>query len=453
MTAASILLALACTASAPDPRRGPGEGTDPTGDTGGAATDAGGGDGGGTGTTPAEGPARYPADRLQSPIPPALRDHLVALSDAALGRSKRVFMKVGDSITVDSNALGCFAGDAVNLGDRDELQETIDHFLAGDAGSRTPWDRQSEAAEVGQTAAWALSGDPSPVEQEDAALAPRFAVVQYGTNDMHMAATWKDAIWSFGEDMLDLVDWHLDAGVIPLLVTIPPRLDDAGADAWVPRYNAVVRGIAQARQVPLVDLELGLRAVEGYGLYSDGVHLEPYAGGACKLGDSGLEHGANVRNLLVLDGLDRLRRAALEGESFDEPQAPLVGLGTAADPLRVPSELPFTDLRDTREAGEALIARYDGCGSSADEGGREVVYRLELDRRTTVRAMVFDRGQVDVDLHLLGEEVDGDACVERDDQHVRRTLDAGTWHLVVDTWVDDDGDPRAGEYLLVVLAE
>lgn len=401
---------------------------------------------------PVEGPARYPADRLQSPITPAVRDRLAALA-AAGGGDPAVFMKVGDSITADENALGCFAGSEVNLGDRDDLGATIDHFLAGEAGRYTPWDRESRAAEVGQTAAWAMEGDPSPLERELSALSPAFAVVQFGTNDMEMAETYKDAIWAYGEDMLDLTDELLGAGVIPLLVTIPPRLDDEGADRWVSNYNAVLRGIAQARQLPLVDLELGLRALDGYGLYSDGVHLEPYERGACRLGDNGLEYGCNVRNLLVLDGLDRLRRAALEGEALDEPESALAGEGTAADPFVVSGGLPFTDLRDTATDGERRIDRYEGCASEADESGRELVYRLELARETSVRVMVFDRGDVDVDLHLLGEEPTGEGCVERDDQHLRRTLGAGTWHLVVDTWVDGDGDARAGEYLLVVVED
>ena len=59
------------------------------------------------------GPARFSADRLPSPITPALRDRLVALSDARDGLDPKVLMKVGDGITVDENAPGCFAGDDV----------------------------------------------------------------------------------------------------------------------------------------------------------------------------------------------------------------------------------------------------------------------------------------------------------------------------------------------------
>jgi hypothetical protein len=399
---------------------------------------------------PADVPARYPADRLQSPITPYVRDLLASRLASARGRDANVFMKVGDSITVDPFALGCFADDDVGYGDRDELEATVDHFLSGEAGSATPWDRESRAAEVGETAAWAMEGSPSPVDRELSALSPAFAVLQYGTNDMQMAATYKDAIWPYAEDMLDLVDHVMDEDVIPVLVTIPPRLDDESADTWVPIYNAVVRGIAQGRQVPLVDLELGLRGIDGYGLYPDGVHLEPYSGGACRLGETGLSYGCNMRNLLVLDGLDRLRRAAIDGESFDGADGLAIeGAGTASDPVRV-AELPFTDLRDTRDATDRRIDRYDGCGSSTDESGPEVVYRIEFTRQTTLRALLFDRGSVDVDLHVLGDDVDGDACLERDDAYARITLDAGVHHVVVDTY---GGDANAGEYLVVLTED
>ena len=444
----SLLAACACPDGLAD-RHGPGiqPGDSAPPDSG--PTDTAGGDTGDSGGgAPGSFPARYPADRLQSPITPWVRDRLVALRDGAPGLHDDVFMKVGDSITVDDNALGCFAGSRVDLGERSDLQPTITHFLEGQAGSGTLWDRDSLAAEIGQTAAWALSGSPAPVEQELNALSPAFAVVQYGTNDIHMGSTYLSAIQPFGESMLDLTDLLLDQGVIPLLVTIPPRADSAAVDAWVPTYNAVVRGIAQGRQVPLVDLELGLRPLDGYGLYGDGVHLEPWSQGACELTEQGLEYGCNMRNLLVLDGLDRLRRAALDGETFDEDGESLAGSGLAADPFVIDG-LPFTDLRDTSLEGVRDIDSYPGCGSSADESGPELFYTFELSARRTIRALVFDRGEVDIDLHLLGEGLAGEDCLLRDDSDLETTLDAGRYHLVLDSYVSS-GRELSGEYLLVL---
>lgn len=444
----SLALLVACAPEEPDRRKPVRPGDTGSPDTG--APDTGDGDPSDTDDSdPPARPALYPDDQLQSPIPPFVRDRLVALAARGDGLEPHVFMKVGDSITEDTNALGCFAGSKVNLADRDDLQPTLDHFLAGDASGSTPFDRDSRAAEVGETADWALTGDPSPVEKEMDALDPAFALIQYGTNDMQMGTTYLSAIWNFGDTMLQLLDFVADEGVVPVLVTIPPRLDIEEAGDWVPTYNAVIRGLAQGRQVPLVDLELGLRSIDGYGLSSDGVHLDAYDSGACKLSEQGLQYGNNLRNLLLLDALDRVRRAVLQGEALDDAGEALEGAGTPADPFVVEA-FPFTDLRDTRDATTTAIDVYDGCGSEADESGPEYVYRLDLEKRTTVRALVFDQGDVDVDLHLLGDTVDGAACIDRDDADLEMTLDAGTWHFVLDSYVKD-GDVRAGEFLFVVV--
>ncbi len=40
-------------------------------------------------------------------------------------------------------------------------------------------------------------------------------------------------------------------------------------------------------------------------------------------------------------------------------------------------------------------------------------------------------------------------CLQRDHHYVEATLDPGTYHLALDSWVDG-GTPLSGEYLLVV---
>ncbi len=409
-------------------------------------------DTGDSGEPAASAPAVYSSGRLQSSITAWVQQRLQEIVSGPGTGSPTVFMKVGDSITVDSNALHCFSGSHVDLGGRGDLRPSMEHFLAGDAAGTTPFDRSSLAAQGGMSATWATSGDPSPLDQELAAIDPAFAVLQYGTNDMHLGTSFESAIWGFGNNMLDLVDAVLDADVAPMLLTIPPRADSSSADAWVPSYNAVIRGIAQGRQVPLVDLELGLRSVADWGLSSDGVHLNThYDGGyrGCVLTAEGLDHGNNTRNLLILDGLDRLRRAALDGEVLDDSAAVLEGAGTGADPFVI-DHFPFTDLRDTRDAGPSRIDVYDGCGADQDESGPEFFYGLELSQPTSLRAMVFDRGDVDIDLHLLDGEATGAACVERDDKILELDLQPGSWLLSLDSYVSS-GTARSGEYLLVVV--
>ncbi|MBH23712.1 MAG: hypothetical protein CMH57_04455 [Myxococcales bacterium] len=394
-------------------------------------------------------PAHYPPDRTHSPITPFVATHLRDIAARDPGLNDHAFAKVGDSITVSTHFLTCFAGDHVNLGDHNDLSPTLDHFLAGWADGATPFDRESLAATGGWPAFRALDGDPSPLAQEITAIQPRFAVVMFGTNDIG----W-DNIDRYADNMLTLTDTLTQRGVVPLLMTIPPREDTRVDGALqVPRYNAVVRAVAQARQVPLIDYHRELLPLPDRGLGTDGVHPNVFRdGGArgCDLTAAGLRFGYNVRNLVALQGLRRAREAVLEPTPApDSPDAPLRGDGSPQTPFVI-DQLPFSDLRDTSRSPHRALDTYTGCGATQDESGPEIYYRLSLSRRATVRAMVLDRGDVDIDLHLL-TGLSADSCLERAHTALSATLEPGDYTFVLDTWVG--AEERSGEFLFVVLEE
>ena len=58
-----------------------------------------------------------------------------------------------------------------------------------------------------------------------------------------------------------------------------------------------------------------------------------------------------------------------------------------------------------------------------------------------------------VDIHLLDGRGEPAGCLSRNDEEVSLDAAAGTYHLVIDTYVDGAGAARAGEYLLIVLLE
>lgn len=403
-----------------------------------------------------ESPPLYPAIRTHSPITPAVGANLRRIAALGPQQSGAVFAKVGDSHTVSRSFLHCFAGANVDLGGRTELGPALERFRKGVAGATTPFDRESLAAKVGWSA-WSViaagAGPGSPLAQERLAIKPRYAVVMFGTNDLESRN-----LGGFAENLLSIVDELIAAGTVPLLSSIPPRDDDAADDAWVPRYNAVARGVAQARQVPFMDLHRELLALPGHGTAGDGIHLDTHvAGGArpCALTSDGLRHGNNVRNLVTLESLSRAA-FALDGSPPDGAAPSLRGAGTRDDPFAIDA-LPFTDLRSTATAGTSRIDRYPGCGAAQDESGPEVLYRLVLPRQTLVRAMVFSRGGADIDVHVLDGSASGEGCRARDDKGVSVMLPAGTWHLSLDSFVPKGGGARAkplsGEYLLAVLAD
>jgi hypothetical protein len=371
-----------------------------------------------------------------------------------------VFMKVGASGTVSSSFFYCFAGSSANLGGRDELQPCVDHFRAGNgndggaSGPLTPFDRPSYAAEVGRTAAWAMTGTPAPVDRESAAITPRFALVNYGTNDMNLGTTHRSALFPFLEDLAALLDHLEGAGIVPVVTGLNPRADDPAAARWVPTYALVTRALAEARQVPFIDLHAAVRGLPDQGLLADGIHGNVYVDGTaqpCVFTPEGLQWNYNVRNLLTIETLDALVGPLLLGAvPPDATVPPPAGSGAPVDPVVV-DRLPFTHAADTAALAGSAFGGYPACDAGQDESGPEVVYRLDLPADARLRVVVLDRGAVDVDLHLLGAAPDPGTCVARHDRILERTVPAGTHHVVVDTYVPADGVPRAGAYLLVIL--
>lgn len=389
--------------------------------------------------------AVYPADRTQSPITPTVANSLRAIAERG-DLDARVFAKIGASATVNRNFLRCFARPEVELAGRDHLAETIRFF--NEAPHVNPFQRRSESATVGWHAGRAIWGRPPPAVREVRDLQARFAVVMYGTNDMELGRPVQ-----YARLMSQLIRMLTVRGVIPVLSTILPRDDDPDADRLVPLYNAVVRGLAQRHRLPMIDLHRELAPLDDHGLSQDGVHPNVlFVDGnprGCRFDEQGLLHGYNIRNLLTIEALDRMRRHVIEREPApDVAVAAPAGAGSIDDPIRV-AALPFSHAGDTERSPHRDVDRYSGC-ADADESGPEVVYRVEVDEPAQVFAMVVADDGVDVDLHLLQEGESGPACVERGNEHLDVQLDRGTHYFAVDTFVDRRGHEESGRYLFVV---
>jgi len=384
--------------------------------------------------------AIYPTGQTQSPLTPAVVRRLRALTERS-DLDDDEFMKVGASATVNRNFLRCFSGPRVEWGPHEEL-ETTRAFFDHDGG-HNPFLRDSLSATVGWHAGRAIWGDPPPMVQEARETDARFAIVMYGTNDIELGRPHL-----YASLMGRLVRMLTIRGVIPVLTTIMPRDDDEDSDRWVSLYNAVVRGIAQSEQVPLIDYHRELAALPDHGLASDGIHpnvrFVRHHPRGCEFDARGLRYGYNIRNLVTLRALDRLRRHVLDGEPAPDPAAaPPPGRGSRTDPIRIDA-LPFSHASDTSRSPHRAIDRY-GCGDQ-DESGPEVVYRLDVAEPMEAYALVTDAHGADVDLHVLR---DGE-CVDRANEYLALTLEPGTYDFAIDTFVSNDGEERAGRYLFVV---
>lgn len=404
-------------------------------------------------------PILYPADRTLSPLTPSVVENLRAI--AAIGAAKDdVFSKVGDSHTVSTGYLTCLNNTGLDLMTYTDLADGIAHFANGDAGGDDPFDRVSLAAVGGKTASWAITGSPAPIDQELNAVTPRYATVMYGTNEIGSDSPTENQqgvrAAAYGGNMMTLIERIIAAGAIPIISSIPPRTSIA-SDRMVPLFNAIARAVAQWKQIPFVDVEKELRPLASpkYGLAGDGVHLQTAPSGSCDFSSGGLNYGNNVRNLHTMQMLDRMKSVMFDNDPAPDATAVGVsGTGDRDDPFVIePSALPFGDSRNTATGGFSEIDTYPGCSATQDESGNEFWYRITLTEPTTLRALVLDRGTVDVDIHFLNATGEASGCLERHDtQVVTNELAAGTYYFVVDTFVKS-GVPQAGEYLFVVIKE
>jgi hypothetical protein len=398
------------------------------------------------GPPPPSGRVVYPRDRRHSPLTEDMVEALREVRERGPDLADDVFAKVGASATASTSFMYCFAGASVDLDGR-PLEDTVAHFLEGDADGTSPYRRDSITAVAGWHAGRALEGSPPPLEQEIDAILPGFAVIMYGTNDVGIVTAEQ-----YGQNLLEVADVLLDRGSVPVMTTVMPRDDDAEADARLPLFNTIVRAIAQGRGVPLVDFHRELMMLPDHGLGPDDIHPSTYSGGSCVFTPDGLRAGYTVRNLITIEAFDRLRRTVLDGEAAPDVDAPrMEGDGSPSSPFEI-GELPFTDLRSTLFSEHRRIDFYKGCDAPQDESGPELLYRIELDAPATLNALVISRPGVDVDVHLLDESASAEGCIARDHRGFEQAVPAGTYYFSIDSFATSLGE-LAGEYIFVVWTE
>jgi hypothetical protein len=116
--------------------------------------------------------------------------------------------------------------------------------------------------------------------------------------------------------------------VIPIVSTIPPRLDRRRMGLRVARYNAAIAQVAREEQVPLLNYWRSLQGprVIHSGVGDDGVH--PQVLGRCRpqcrpldFTPRGLRYGMNLRNVTALQALHKVRRVVLANGEPDPPRS------------------------------------------------------------------------------------------------------------------------------------
>ena len=262
-----------------------------------------------------------------------LRDDLAAAR--AAGNRQSVFAKLGDSITETQAYLQGLACNEEHLAGHTNLRGTIrffhqtrfpDGYTAVWCGHADSFSRASAAAMSGQTAEWvtqpgAAEGSrcrrhESPLTCEYRLLRPAWSLIMFGTNDVEQIRD----VGRYVEDMGRIVDQSRSRGVIPILSTIPPRLDSRALNGRVDQYNNALYRLAARRRVPLINFWRALEQprMVNQGMYSDGIHPNVYVSYDCDpfcrpldFGAPALRYGYNQRNLITLETLDQIRKRVI----------------------------------------------------------------------------------------------------------------------------------------------
>ncbi len=386
--------------------------------------------------------ARVPAAPVDAPLRIADVALLSPVGEDVLARAREVASRAPDlrddrvakmgGSSVESRAfLHCFDSAEVELAGRDELLPTLEAFRRPSSGA-TSFARASLATKVGWSIRHAMGGRPPYVHRELTALRPRWALALFGSNDVEGRDDHR-----YAERLDGLVAAVTGRGVVPILGSIPPRGQrDREMNRWVERYNRVAWAVAAAHRLPFIDFHQVLARLPGSGLAADGVHPNVYVrrahSYACDFSEEGLAFGQNQRNLLVLQMLDRLRRAFVGGQPEAPARPALAGAGTVEAPYRL-AEVPFARRIGAAELARSALSGY--AGACAHEGaGAETVFRVRVDAPTRLWVSAYGLGPVAARVFLLGESPRPDACLGAADSDGVLSLERpGVYHLVVET--------------------
>lgn len=123
-------------------------------------------------------------------------------------------------------------------------------------------------------------------------------------------------------------------------------------------------------------------------------------------------------------------------------------LGQICNPIPIAS-FPYFDQHDTTIFPDSAIDVY-ACDPEADESGPELFFEVFVPEAGVLAARVEDPApDVDIDLHLMGD-LDPHSCITREHETLGWYVEAGTYVLVADSWVDGGGDVMAGPFGLAV---
>lgn len=224
------------------------------------------------------------------------------------GNDRRAFSKIGDCETSSEFFLKPFDMGPRNyeLGPYTDLQKLLNNFK-GSFGRVSLAARPSFSVSSVFSSVWAdpeICGSEYPISCEYRVHHPAFALIMFGTNDVHNSPE------VFEKNMRALIEYSLKNHVIPILATKADNLEGDG------RINATIARLAFEYEVPLWNFWRAMQELPNDGLKEDQVHFT-YAPNDFNDPEA-MQMGWPVRNLTALQVLDKVWRTVAEanGESY-----------------------------------------------------------------------------------------------------------------------------------------
>ncbi|MGQ9908854.1 MAG: PKD domain-containing protein [Candidatus Flexifilum sp.] len=230
---------------------------------------------------------------------------------AGLQPRAEIVSAAGDGLFAGGSVWTVFGASTPNFNGDTSLQAALAFFSSDPDGngvtSLTAPTLIAPGSTISQLVDPALS-DPgscipgeSPIVCQARRAAAGVMIISVGYND----AVQGTSVEQFAGSLAQIVDALRINGTIPLLVTIPPR---PGFEAQIRAFNDTILNIANAAQVPVINLTPVLASLPNNGLDSSGTTLSAAPTGAGDLSAAG-QFGANAVNLEILRALSALRAA------------------------------------------------------------------------------------------------------------------------------------------------
>lgn len=246
-------------------------------------------------------------------ILPEITDHAreIYARQLADGEGPLTFSKVGDCMTSNAYFMAPFGLDDYDLGEFVDLQPVVDTFGATNTYEDfNSFSFPGMATASGFTTAsvldsiWAdpdfCSADESPLSCEYRITDPTFSIIMFGTNDVFYL---DEASYDFY--LRNIILETIAQDVIPVMSTFPTRPEFPEKTEL---FNQIIINIATDYDVPLINLWQRVQELPNAGIDEvETIHLSvPESGQTGHFTPDNLETGYTVRNLVVLQSLDKL---------------------------------------------------------------------------------------------------------------------------------------------------